>query len=269
MSESVRTDGDAVSPHTRRRRSSPVVATLLVVGFAIVFGAAGYLVSVLRAPTYSVSAKVQAQPTPTLDNSNPAPSTIDENDIFMQSQVETMSSVTGQLPGDASVTVSQVGLSSVLQVTATATTRSVAVDAANQVVQRYIALRDRQVRDYTANALAQIGSQLDQDTSALKALDPNSPQASAERNALNSDYGRLLTLKRQVSLSAATSSATQVIGHAALGNVVQVSNDVRNAVLAAVVGALIGVGVTVASRSRSGRGHTDARPRSLAELARS
>lgn len=273
MSETAQTHraGAVGVSRARRRMVSPVGTTLIIIGFAVVFGLAGYLVSALKGTTYSVSAQVQAQPTPTLENSDPAPSTIDENDIFMQSQVETMSSVTGRLPAGSSVTISQVGLSSVLKVTASASAKTAAVEAANEVVQRYIALRNRQVSQYTANAQTQIDRQLQQDASELKAIDPQSPQAGAERSALEGDYGRLLTLKRQLSLSASTSKATNVIGHADLANVVQVSNNLRNAILAAVVGALIGVGVAVALRRSRVSAPTAVQPSAepLPELAES
>lgn len=249
-------------PDRRRTADTPsmTASVIIVVVAAIVCAVAGYVVTTLLPARYSVSAKVLVQPDPTLSDSAPALTSIDQNDIYVQSQVEAIQSLPLHGVPNTSVTVTQVGLTNVLEISAEADSAANAIAAANTVLDRYLSQRRAQVRSYANGALLQIDKQLVSDSQELHSLTGSGPAISAQRNALSNDYGRLVSLKHQITLAANTAQPTTILHRAGTEDVTQVSSKSRNAALAGLVGALIAILVLASvRRSRARRRLADPR----------
>jgi hypothetical protein len=249
-------------PPARYRRPRTIWAVLGVVLTAVIFGVVSLVVSAALTPHYTVSAKVLVQPDATLSDAAPSLLSLDQNNVYLQSQVEAVQSL--RTTGSAGVTVTQVGLTNVLQITADSANAKDAVATANQVLQAYLTLRRDQVNSYATTATQEIDKQLLEDSTALQGLQGSTSETEAEKSALSSDYSRLLSLKHQVTLTANTAQPTTVLHRAQLADATKTSSKSRTAVLAALVGALVAVAV-IGSRRRARLGRWVASRRPVAE----
>jgi uncharacterized protein involved in exopolysaccharide biosynthesis len=226
-------------------------AVTWVVITAVVFAVVAYVIGSLQAPQYSVAAQVLVQPDPTINNSSTTFDSLDQSNIYVQSQVAAIQSQSRAGLHGAAISVTQVGLTNVLAIGATAGSVHNAVAAANTMLARYVAARRRDVRSYASRATAQIDSQLSTDATSLKALSGDSPDATAERNALGNDYSQLVQLKHQVTLNTSTAQPTQIVHQAAPADATVTSSKTRDAFLAGIVGALLAAVVVLRRRRRA------------------
>lgn len=226
-------------------------AVVGVILAAVIFAAASTLFSAFATPTYSVSARVIVRPDPTIgDPTPPLPST-DQNNIYMQSQVLAVEGYSDRIPAGIDLSVSQVGLTNLIEITASGGTTMGAVKAANTVLDAYVAQRHAGLESYSKSAIAAVERQLASVTSQLKTATGRAPGAAARRGALSSEYNRLVSLQNQLTLSANTAQPTTVVTRAAPADVSQATNKARNAFLAGVVGALIAIAIWVSTRRMS------------------
>lgn len=232
-----------------------VLAIVIVVSVALAFAGLSMVLSALQATQYLVSATVLTQPDPSLIGTTTAPLP-DASDRFVQSQIVAMQSLAQNgVPGQqrtarADITVTQVGLTDILQITASASVPADAVTSANLLLDSYVRARQQNLAQHAKAAADEVNRQLRNVTRGLQASE--SSLSAADANAQNAgrtaEYSRLLSLRNQIRLTAASAESINVVSRAEARDVTTASNKVRNALLAGLLGALAATGILIGRR---------------------
>ena len=245
-------------PTSRARQrwfNNPILALMLVIGTAIVAGGASVIISHFGTHKYNASATLLIQPDPSLVG-NSANLQADASDRYDQAQVVVLQKlVQSRLPSQrpngrvAAVSITQLGVTDVLQINASARVADDAVASANQILDDYVTARRQTLNKNIKAAVSEVGRQLAAVTRALPSSGSGSnAKDRASVTALSAEYGRLVSLRDQIQLTASTAQSVTVLSRAHTDDVAMVSSGKRNAVLATVLGALVATAYVVVRR---------------------
>jgi uncharacterized protein involved in exopolysaccharide biosynthesis len=249
---------------SQRRHALHTLLTILgVVAASVLFGAVGWYWESAQPPSYSASALVRLAPDPVLpDGTQPSPTDI--NDRFVQSELLSITADAARIEvarrtgssARPSIKATQIGTTDVIQITATASDRAQAVLDADAAAATYVDRRTTEAVAAVARAKAVVEAQLAEVNSAIAALpvpaDPSAPvpNASASRGtALADEYARLLSVDHQIATVDPTANPpASVVDPAAQRGAASTRSPARMAVIGALIGALLAVGVAIVDR---------------------
>ena len=228
-------------------------ALALIILGALVLAAASAILSVSRPTRYTASASVLVRPDPPLTD---AASTLsaDQSDRLLQSQVIVMQALekdrAAAAPASSTslqTTITQVGLTDVIQVTVSAVKGSAAIQEADGLVDSYVKLQRRNVSNRVQATIDEANFEITAVNKRLGALadSTGSTQDQAATAALTAEYGRLISVINEVQLTAKGAQTSSVLRRAQDGDLEASSNGRRQAFLAGLLGAAIVVAVLV------------------------
>jgi Mrp family chromosome partitioning ATPase len=246
-------------PVSRRRWTDAGLLSVLSCTFigALVVGGIGF-VSAARDHRYTASALISVQPDPSPLNAADNGSS-DAQDRFVQSQVLVFNSTPLQqevtrklaLGASSSISASQVGTTNTVKVTGTSTSARSAVALADAATGRYMAAHSA-AADERANAAASaVEQQLARVRTGLVgtvgSLDP-------QRNPLEAEYARLLSLQSQIALARSEADRSVIsVTTAGAAGARRVTPPTQRAALLALLGAMLGLGTSLLWRAKSPR----------------
>jgi Mrp family chromosome partitioning ATPase len=224
---------------------------------ALLVGGIGF-VSAARDHRYTATALISVLPDPAPLNAA-ATGSSDTQDRFVQSQVLVFNSSQFQrevtrklaLGPSSSISASQVGTTNTVKITGTSTSARSAMALADAATGQYMAAHSA-AADERANAAASaVEQQFDRVRTGLAGI-VGSPDP--QRNALETEYARLLSLRSQIALarSEADRSVTSVTTAGAAG-ARRVTPPTQRAALLALLGAVLGLGTSLLWRAKSPR----------------
>ncbi len=231
-----------------------------VVLTAVVLATVGYF-TVSASPQYTATALVSVRPDVSLLGE---PTTIspDMEDRFVHSQLLTLNSrqlrnqVAQELApaGHFSIDASQVGKSSVVQITATATSAQVAERVADTATNVYEKTHVAEVRERARAAQVVVDQQISRVRNLLRTA---GPAAGAERNALETEYARLLSLSNQVSVAGLQADQTVAsVETARTAGAELAVSPARRAAMLGLFGIVAALGAAIVWRRLSSRIHS-------------
>jgi Mrp family chromosome partitioning ATPase len=251
------------APRERRRRWAAVGpigrgvadAVGLMLVFALVLGGLGAASAFWR-PDYHADALISVRPDPPVLNGQ-SDSASDAQDRFVQSQLliingpQLRAEVVRRLGlrDGVSITASQVGTTSVVQVTGGAKSRSGAENVADTAVVVYVEGHRADVDDRARAALSVVDQQL---TAARAAMGGPHADPSTQGDAAVAEYTRLLALRSQLTLArlqAEQAVATVQTAHAA--DAQRAVSPVQRGVLFGLLGAVLGLALAILRRRNS------------------
>jgi uncharacterized protein involved in exopolysaccharide biosynthesis len=246
---------------SNRRHPLRTLLTILgVVAASVLFGAVGWYWERAQPPSYTASALVRLAPDPVLpDGTQPNPTDI--NDRFVQSELLSITADAAQVEvarrtgssAKPSIKATQIGTTDVIEISATASDRAQAVLDADAAAATYVDRRTTAAVAAVARAKAVVEGQLAEVDSAIAALpvpaDPSAPvpNTSASRGtALADEYARLLSVDHQIATVDPTANPpATVVDPAAQRGAASNRSPARMAVIGALIGALLAIGVAV------------------------
>jgi uncharacterized protein involved in exopolysaccharide biosynthesis len=257
----------------RARPATLSPAVPVVIG-AVVFAILGWFLTVIGESGSQATTRLSVHPDPPLsaDAGMPSP---DQADRFLQSEVliiagdefrRDVASRAGD--DDPAIDAAQVGTTDVIAITATAANAEAAANLANAAADVYVQRREDGASTRLEEARTEIADQLSETSQALQGLAasaPEDPVAQARRVALEDELARLTGLDNELRLAAVEGgSAVTIIDPATAEEAVSTASPVRNALLGALVGTLVGlVGALILQRHgvvRGGAGRWNSTP---------
>jgi hypothetical protein len=245
------------SPSRSAARAGSAQSLLRIIAFilalAVASAAGGLAISLVQGRRYTATTTAILQPDPDLLNATSSVAS-DVLDRYVQSQVIALESLNRGVNGDhqagsPKVTVRQVGLANVVEISATAANSTSAIDAANRLMVRYTDTRRQQLSDRAQATAGQAKKQVDTVTQALESPSARAAASGAGESALVAEYGRLLSLISQVQITAANADPDRVLEWAQAATVTRSSQGARNSLIGGLLGALAAV-AALAARQR-------------------
>lgn len=245
------TTGEA--PQFRVPLPGRVVAYIVLA--AIVGGALGMAFSLIRPRPYRATTQVQVLPDPTLPGQSDQ--TWDSPELlarFIDGEALRVTSpalrrTLRESFGASSVKLSaaQVEETNILAITASGSRANEVVRWADAAAKAYAAARVTRIDDAAATAAAGVEAGLAAVTSQLTSVTSRSSAVTdAQRSALQSQYADLLTQREQIRLSRAIApTLVTVVRRAAASGAHRESTLIRDGVLGALLGLLVGLGIAV------------------------
>lgn len=235
----------------RRRQLIVVVTVAVVVGAAIA-------ISVIQTPVYAAIAKLRIEPRPGISVFDNQGGQDNSSAQFVATEIEVLKgesvqdAVRAELGSAPAVSVRQVGTTAVVQVVAEDTDRSRAAAIANAYVQAYIDHRRQEGVNEALAAQTEVQRGIDELQSQIDLLDgqlagaqgANSDSLRAQRQTLVQQQALFKdALSRQQVNTALITGGAEIVRSAPVPSTPVRPTPLRNAVLALVLGTLLGVGL--------------------------
>ena len=235
----------------RRRRAIVALTVAVVVGAALV-------VSFIQTPVYAASAKLRIEPRAGVSVFDTTTGQATGSALFIPTEIEVLLGqpvqeiVRAELGSAPRVSVRQVGTTAVVQITAENTDKELAAKVANAYATAYRDHRRQQGLDESQDAqeevqtkIADIQDDID-DLAAEIAASPgtNTDSLQAQRQSLIAQQGLFRdNLSRQQINSGLITGGAEIVRSAVVPSTPIKPTPLRNAILALVVGSLLGVGL--------------------------
>ncbi|MEA2828879.1 MAG: tyrosine-protein kinase [Actinomycetota bacterium] len=235
----------------RRRRAIVVITVALVVGAAVAL-------SFLQTPVYAASAKLRIEPRAGISVFDTTSGQANGSALFIPTEIEVLQGesvqdiVRRELKSAPPVSVRQVGTTAVVLVVAESTDRQQAAKVANAYAAAYIEHRRQQGIDESVVAQREVQSKIQDLQDQIAALDrqigstpgAGSESLQAQRESLVQQQALFQdNLNRQQINSNLITGGAEIVRSAKVPGSPIKPTPIRNAILALVVGCLLGVGL--------------------------
>ena len=255
-------------------RQWPIVLAVLIIGL-VIGGLVGGVYGATRPTSYEASTALSVQPDPTIDvtsqnsNQNSTP-TLDAS-AYIQSQLVIINGAqladrvrdAENLPSRPDVTATQVGQTYVVDITASAASKSRAAAIARETGTQYIAERSSLLRAEIKSLLTSTSQQLKGVAASLTAQRSRSTTSplTPSQTALQTEYERLLSVRSTLNAVSAQASQVVTVVSPARATDSSLSSTEKDLLGGAVIGAILALIVFLTLR------RTVHRVRSVADLA--